>query len=439
MKRVSLSACALVIVFGACSSSSKNSPDTGVSVTKLDTGITSPTVDTGVGADTAVFQNLDTGISDAVTLTADTGVGADTSIIQKSDTGLSDAVSPAVDVSPILAETGGTALDAFPGATDVGATDVGATDAGGASGDASGADVPNRPPVIVSEAPTQLQITLAPSPSFTRIELVPKDVGSTSSSTFSKLPTSDPALFGLTGTDIRKVNFDTTPAGETIASGTTLTNEYASIGVEMENIRVVSDVYGGAASPPNATTSPFQQGFEQRFRFTVPVVAVGVINTSPDQDRFEFYSTTGELIYSTRDQDDQSGPNYNIDRFVGARTTNDRLIGSMLLVNASGQIELDEMIFEVSTATLAHSTLTYKVVAADPDGDVLSFRLVGGPEGAAIDAATGVLTWNANNLQAGTHVFVVEVSDGRGGVATQTFTVTIQVTGWGIDGGDAKG
>jgi len=111
MKRASLSACALVVLFGACNSSSSDSPDTAIPVTKSDTGA-SPTVDTGVGADTTIIQKNDTGLSDTLTPAVDTGVGADTTPIQKNDTGLSDAVTPAVDVSSTLAETGGTSLDA---------------------------------------------------------------------------------------------------------------------------------------------------------------------------------------------------------------------------------------------------------------------------------------------------------------------------------------
>jgi hypothetical protein len=112
MKRISLSACTLLLLFGACSGSSGDSPDTATPVTKLDTGIPSPAVDTGAGADTPTIQKYDAGLSDTLTSTVDTSVGADTPIIQKYDAGLSDVVTPGVDVSPTLAETGGTALDA---------------------------------------------------------------------------------------------------------------------------------------------------------------------------------------------------------------------------------------------------------------------------------------------------------------------------------------
>ena len=86
MKRLSLSTCALMVLFGACKSSSNDAPDTAIAVTKLDTGVAIPKVDTGVGADTTIIQKLDASSS--------------------------DAVAPAVDAPPALVDTGSLALDA---------------------------------------------------------------------------------------------------------------------------------------------------------------------------------------------------------------------------------------------------------------------------------------------------------------------------------------
>lgn len=183
----------------------------------------------------------------------------------------------------------------------------------------------------------------------TKIELTPTDVGSGNSSIFTTLPTADPALFGLTGGDVRKVNFDTTPGGVAIPSGSSMTNQYASLGVLMNGFSVSNSVFGGAASPPNATTTSFTTGVDLIFSFTVPVVAVGAINTSPDKDGVEFWSGqngTGTLLFSFIDQDGLA-LNFNVDRFVGGRATDGDLIGSIVFTNAGGQIELDEFIFEV--------------------------------------------------------------------------------------------
>jgi RHS repeat-associated protein len=226
-----------------------------------------------------------------------------------------------------------------------------------------------------------------------RIELTPTNVGSGRSDIFTTLPTQDPALFGLTGPDIRKVNFDTTPSGVPIPSGAVLSNEYASLGVLMNNIRVSGSVYGGPASPPNATTTPFVPGIVYAFNFTVPVVAAGVINTSPDQNIIEFFNPDGVLISSTRDQDDKPGPNFDVDRFVGLRVTGDNRIGSMRLINTTGQLELDELIFEVVPTPAGVPRYGYAARAVDADSDPLTYALSAGPTGMAVDPGTGKVMW----------------------------------------------
>jgi len=184
----------------------------------------------------------------------------------------------------------------------------------------------------------------------TTIELTPTDVGSGSSSVFTTLPTDNPGLFGITGSDIRFVDFDFDPFGTAIPSGTALTNQYSSIGVTMNSIVVSSSVFGGPASPPNATTTPFTPGLDLIFNFTVPVVGFGAINTSPDADVLEFWSGpngTGTLLLSFADQGGTASPNFNIDRFVGGLIDGTDAIQSVVYVNATGQIELDEFIFAV--------------------------------------------------------------------------------------------
>jgi len=180
------------------------------------------------------------------------------------------------------------------------------------------------------------------------IELTPTDVGSLSSDTFSTLPTANPALFGIVGADVRSINFDVDPFGNPIPSGTSLTNQYESIGVILNGIVVSSGVFGGAASPPNATITPFTPGLDLIFTFTVPVVSFGAINTSPDADVLEFWSgpnATGTLLASFADQGGTNSPNFNVDRFIGGIVTGTSAIQSVVYENNTGQIELDEFIF----------------------------------------------------------------------------------------------
>jgi hypothetical protein len=69
--------------------------------------------------------------------------------------------------------------------------------------------------------------------------------------------------------------------------------------------------------------------------------------------------------------------------------------------------------------------------AADPDGDPLTFALVDGPAGAALDAGTGVLTWTPSAGQAGQGFeVVVSVTDGEASASTEaTLTVLAERPG----------
>jgi hypothetical protein len=184
----------------------------------------------------------------------------------------------------------------------------------------------------------------------TPIELTPANVGSGNPNVFTVLPTTNPALFGLTGPDVRFVDFDFDANGDPIASGASIINQYAPLGVVMNGFQVVNNVFGGAASPPNATTTSFAQGVQLIFTFTVPVVAFGAINTSPDADFLEFWSGpngTGTMLFSFADQGGTGSPNFNMDRFIGGFIDANTPIGSVVYKNTRGQDELDEFIFQV--------------------------------------------------------------------------------------------
>lgn len=68
----------------------------------------------------------------------------------------------------------------------------------------------------------------------------------------------------------------------------------------------------------------------------------------------------------------------------------------------------------------------YPVVADDP-GDTLAYELVASPAGAAIEAATGRITWTPAAGQLGSHPFTVRVTDDRGvpGSVEQSFSVSV--------------
>ncbi len=81
----------------------------------------------------------------------------------------------------------------------------------------------------------------------------------------------------------------------------------------------------------------------------------------------------------------------------------------------------------ISTAPLespAGAVFTYQVLGRDTDLDQLTYQLTTAPAGATIDSF-GKITWPTTPALIGPHNFAVRVSDPRGGVATQSFTLNV--------------
>jgi hypothetical protein len=77
------------------------------------------------------------------------------------------------------------------------------------------------------------------------------------------------------------------------------------------------------------------------------------------------------------------------------------------------------------TAATVGTVYTYNAVATDDDGDTLVWSLAFGPSGMSVDPTTGEVTWLPAQGDEGTANSAISVSDGRGGEATQSFTITI--------------
>jgi RHS repeat-associated protein len=72
----------------------------------------------------------------------------------------------------------------------------------------------------------------------------------------------------------------------------------------------------------------------------------------------------------------------------------------------------------------------YEAAATDPDGDVLTYKLLTKPTGMAIDSERGTLVWQPAADQLGNFNVALQVEDGKGGSATQTFQINV---GDGVD------
>lgn len=85
-----------------------------------------------------------------------------------------------------------------------------------------------------------------------------------------------------------------------------------------------------------------------------------------------------------------------------------------------------EIISQPTTAATAGQAYQYDVIAGDPDGDVVLYAFLHSPSGAAINLFSGSISWTPTLFQIGTQFFTVEVQDGKGGRATQSFAVAVQ-------------
>lgn len=67
----------------------------------------------------------------------------------------------------------------------------------------------------------------------------------------------------------------------------------------------------------------------------------------------------------------------------------------------------------------------YAVEASDKDGDTLTYELSESPNGMTINSSTGLIKWQPSSEQVGSFTVLVEVADGRGGIAQQEFVLVV--------------
>lgn len=84
---------------------------------------------------------------------------------------------------------------------------------------------------------------------------------------------------------------------------------------------------------------------------------------------------------------------------------------------------------EAVTLVEQGNTYEYSVVATDNDDDSLTYALANAPQAMTVDASSGVVQWTPSESQVGDYPVTIEVSDGRGGMATQTFELIVSPAG----------
>lgn len=163
-----------------------------------------------------------------------------------------------------------------------------------------------------------------------------------------------------------------------------------------------SYAYDVVASDPDG--DPLTYALEQAPE-AMSIDAQGGISWVPANDSSGFYPVT------VRVEDGRGG--YALQEFTIA--VNDGLDNSSPVIDS-------EPNFDASVENIYR----YDVEATDADGDALSYQLSTRPEGMAIDPVSGLIEWTPDSGQLGQHAITVEVFDGQGGTAYQSYTLQVQ-------------
>ncbi len=89
-------------------------------------------------------------------------------------------------------------------------------------------------------------------------------------------------------------------------------------------------------------------------------------------------------------------------------------------------LNMAPMIVEHNEFTFDGKVYSYQVKATDPDGDALTYTSASVLNGMTLDPATGLLRWDVPSEFKGKQDVSITVSDGHGGTATYSITITIQ-------------
>jgi hypothetical protein len=69
----------------------------------------------------------------------------------------------------------------------------------------------------------------------------------------------------------------------------------------------------------------------------------------------------------------------------------------------------------------------YQIKASDPDNDPITFSLKSGPKSMKIDEKTGLIQWEIQKEDKGTHSIEIEVRDNEGATSYQRYTLVVEV------------
>ena len=210
--------------------------------------------------------------------------------------------------------------------------------------------------------------------------------------------------------------------GETVAAGTL-------VFYNPDRIRFTYDLifFGQLNEPPNIQSTPVTEILGGS-RYQSVIAA-----TDPDGDDVQFSLQVGP---STMTVDPASGqiqwnttPADRGSHFVSVQAADDRggATQQQFMVSVLDSPPNRPPVFTSVPDVTANvnAGYVYAAAVADADGDALSFTLTAAPAGASLNPTTGRITWQPTLAQFGVNAVSLEVTDGRGGLATQAFVINV--------------
>ncbi|NER35197.1 MAG: DUF4114 domain-containing protein [Oscillatoria sp. SIO1A7] len=110
---------------------------------------------------------------------------------------------------------------------------------------------------------------------------------------------------------------------------------------------------------------------------------------------------------------------------VSAADPQGKLVGQEFTLTVTGINAPPEIVSSPITTAGLGQDYRYRVAATDPENDTLQFGLGLRPDGMAIDANSGLISWTPTAEQTGESVVEVLVYDSQGASNTQTYTVVV--------------
>ncbi len=133
-------------------------------------------------------------------------------------------------------------------------------------------------------------------------------------------------------------------------------------------------------------------------------------------------SVTGEIVWTPSAF--QSGEAFVVVRAIDSNLHFD-LQEFVLIIASSDTNEAPHITSATGDFVLAGEVFSYQAQAVDFDGDTVAFAVQGAPAGLAINATTGLVTWNTAGVTSAQYSFTLVASDARGGIDYQVVTVSV--------------